>query len=126
MKYLIALLLFASPAFALTVDAPMQLALQEERAQALFHELRCVVCQGEAIADSPADVARDMRMTVREQIAQGKSDDEVMDYFVHQYGERVRMMPTLSRGNFILWFSPFFVLLLGAWIVWRGLFAGRK
>lgn len=118
--------LFAFPVLALTVDTPLPSAEQESRAQLLFTELRCVVCQGEAIADSPADVARDMRNTVRELVAEGKSDEQVISYFVHQYGDKVLMMPSFSSGNLFLWSSPLLVLLLGAFIIKRSLFTGDK
>ncbi|MDX2074507.1 MAG: cytochrome c-type biogenesis protein [Alphaproteobacteria bacterium] len=111
-----------SPAAALTVDAKLPDRAQEARAQALFHELRCVVCQGEAIADSPADVARDLRRVVREEIASGKSDDEVKSFLVDHYGERVLMMPVKNTRNAPLWLLPLILLLGGALFAWKRLF----
>lgn len=117
-------IILAASAYALSVDPPLPDATQEERARALFHELRCVVCQGETIADSPSEVARDMRMEVRQQIALDKNDAEIMDYFLHQYGEKVRMKP-IVEGNELLWFSPLLLLLFGVWVVWHSLFKRR-
>jgi len=114
-----------SSSLALTVDNPMQNAAQETRARALFHELRCVVCQGETIADSPSDVARDMRKMVRARIALGEDDAAVIDYFVSQYGEKVLMLPPV-KNNVMLWVAPLIVLFIGAYFAWRKLFRRRR
>ena len=70
-------------------DRPLPDAAQEARAQALFDDIRCVVCQHEAIADSPAGIAADMRVLVREQIAAGRTDEQVRDDLVRRYGDFV-------------------------------------
>lgn len=126
MRMLVAvLILFSAPAFALSVDKPLQDNAQEMRARALFNDLRCVVCQGESVADSPAEVARDMRMSVRAMVAEGKSDDEIVSLMVSQYGEKVLMMPTFSAHNALLWFLPVAILVFGAVMAWRKIFKGR-
>ena len=116
------LLLLTSPATALNVDDKLPEAAQEMRAQNLFHALRCVVCQSEAIADSPAEVAKDMRRSVRESIAAGKSDDDIKTSLVAHYGERVLMMPEKNPRNALLWFAPFLLLLAGAWLAAKSVF----
>ncbi len=96
---------------------------QEARAQALFHEVRCVVCQHEAIADSPAGVAADMRRLVREQIASGRTDTEVKADLVRRWGDYVLFRPPVRAGTWALWFAPFILGLLGAlglWMLARG------
>ena len=113
-------------ALALTVDPPLTDPAMEARAKQLFYELRCLVCQGESIADSPAEVARDMRMEVRTQIAAGASDNEILDYFEHQFGEKVRMTPKFSTQNLLLWALPMLVLLLGAWLAARRIFRVKR
>jgi len=120
-RFFLLFLLFVTPAYALTVDTPLPDAAQEARAQALFHELRCVVCQSEAIADSPAEVARDMRRVVREEIAAGKTDEETKAMLVAQYGERVLMKPPVQNHR-LLWFAPLLLLLAGGAFAWKNLF----
>ncbi|MEM8749430.1 MAG: cytochrome c-type biogenesis protein [Pseudomonadota bacterium] len=91
----------------------------EERAQKLFVELRCVVCQNQSIAESDADVARDLRTIVREQIASGKSDQDVVDFLVTRYGEFILLKPVLGWHTIVLWVSPVFLLLVGGWLIFR-------
>jgi cytochrome c-type biogenesis protein CcmH len=104
-------LLCGASAHALNVEPPLPDAAQEARAQGLFHRIRCVVCQGEAVADSPAMVAADFRQAIRKEIASGKSDEEVIAYFVSRYGDAVLMQPPLKESTMLLWFGP--LLLLG-------------
>ena len=88
-------------------DRPLPDAAQEARAQALFDDIRCVVCQHEAIADSPAGIAADMRGLVREQIAAGRSDAEIKQDLVRRYGDFVLFQPPVRAGTWLLWFGPF-------------------
>ncbi|PZQ46711.1 MAG: cytochrome C biogenesis protein CcdA [Rhodovulum sulfidophilum] len=87
---------------------------QEARARAITRELRCVVCQSESLDESNADIARDLRLMVRERIVAGDDDAQVIDYVVDRYGEFVLFRPRFSRGNAVLWFSgPAFLLIGG-------------
>ncbi len=93
---------------------------QEERARALFREIRCVVCQNESIDDSEAALASDLRRVVREQVAAGRSDAEVRAYLVERYGEFVLLKPSFGPGNLVLWLTPAALLILaGGLILWR-------
>lgn len=92
-------------------DRPLPDATQEARARALFADIRCVVCQHEAIADSPAGIASDMRRLVREEIAAGRSDGQVRDDLVRRYGDFVLFKPPVRAGTWLLWFGPLAVLL---------------
>jgi cytochrome c-type biogenesis protein CcmH len=87
---------------------------QEARARHLFTQVRCLVCQNETIDDSEADLARDLRSLVREQVRQGRSDAEIKRFLSERYGEFVLMRPAFSLGNAVLWGAPLLVLLLGA------------
>lgn len=87
-------------------DRPLPDAAQEARAQALFDDIRCVVCQHEAIADSPAVIAADMRQLVRDQIAAGRTDAEIEQDLVRRYGDFVLFQPPLRFGTWLLWFGP--------------------
>lgn len=80
---------------------------QEARARALFRQVRCLVCQNESIDDSEADLAEDLRRIVREQIAAGRSDKQVLAYLTDRYGEFVLFRPSFSLGNAALWLTPF-------------------
>ena len=117
--------LVALAAFALigaAADPAERLAdtAQEAHARVLFQQVRCVVCQNESIDDSEADVARDLRRAIRDQVAQGRSDDQIRGFLVARYGEFVLLKPSLSLGNSLLWLAPFAVVLAGlGFIAWR-------
>jgi cytochrome c-type biogenesis protein CcmH len=105
---------------ALAVD-PTQMptpALQE-RYLGLTHELRCMQCQNEAIADSPVDLAADLRRQVRDMLLAGKSDDDVRNYMVARYGEFILFRPRKSWKNAWLWASPGVLILVGALVAVR-------
>ncbi|WP_395942786.1 cytochrome c-type biogenesis protein CcmH [Brevundimonas sp.] len=112
------LLTAAEPAAA--PDRPLSDPAQEARAQALFEDVRCVVCQHEAIADSPAGVAGDMRRLIREQIASGATDQAVRDDLVRRFGDYVLFTPPVRSGTWLLWFGPFALVgLAGAALILR-------
>ena len=92
-------------------DRPLPDVAQEARAQRLFDDIRCVVCQHEAIADSPAGIASDMRGLVRDQIAAGRTDRAIRDDLVRRYGDFVLFKPPVRVGTWLLWFGPLAVLL---------------
>ena len=85
----------------------------EARARNLSNELRCMVCQNQSIDVSDADLARDLRVLVRERLTAGDSDDEVLDYIVSRYGEFVLLKPRLNLRNALLWGTPVLLLLIG-------------
>ncbi len=87
--------------------------LREDRVMRLGKLLRCAVCQGVAISDSPASMARAQLDKVRELVAADKSDQEILDYFVARYGEWVLLEPTKEGLNSILWAAPLLIVLIG-------------
>ena len=87
---------------------------QEARARAIFQDVRCLVCQNESIDDSEAELAGDLRRTVREQVKAGRSDAEIKRFLTDRYGEFVLMTPRFSWVNLALWGGPFAVVILGA------------
>jgi len=122
--FALALLLAWGPALAQEPAAPPDRPLaspgQEARAQAIFEVVRCVVCQHESIADSPAGIAGDMRRLIREEIASGASDQAVKDDLVRRYGDYVLFTPPVRAGTWLLWFGPFvLVLLAGGTLILR-------
>jgi cytochrome c-type biogenesis protein CcmH len=103
------------------VDANGQMkdrALQA-RFENITKDLRCLVCQNESIADSNAELAGDLRRQVTEMLVAGKSDDAIFHYMTDRYGEFVRFNPPLEPKTVFIWGAPFFMLLLGAVIVYR-------
>jgi cytochrome c-type biogenesis protein CcmH len=86
---------------------------KEARARHLFKQVRCLVCQNESIDDSEADLAADLRRIVREQVAAGRTDDQITAYLTDRYGEFVLFRPRFSLGNAALWLTPFVLVGLG-------------
>ena len=105
-------LVVAVPAWALDPTEMLQDPALEERARALDHALRCVVCQSESVASSNANWAQDARRTVRELVSDGQSDAQVLDFFVDRYGEFVLMTPRATGSNWLLWAAGPLMLLL--------------
>jgi cytochrome c-type biogenesis protein CcmH len=99
-------------AAALAASPPALDPRQEQRAHALEMEIRCVVCEGEPIGQSNADLALDMRAVVRQQIADGRTDSQIRRYFAERYGDDVLLRPPLSGATAALWAFPFAVALL--------------
>jgi len=97
----------------------------EHRARELSAGLRCLVCQNQSIDDSDAPLARDLRLLVRERLKAGDNDGEVKDYIVARYGEFVLLQPRLSPQTLLLWLTPFLVLGMAAWMLWRGMAGAR-
>jgi len=96
-----------------TADQPLADPAQEARARALMREIRCVVCQSQSIDESDADIAANFRNIVREQIAAGRSDQEILDYLTARYGDFVLFDPPFRATTLILWVGPFALLALG-------------
>jgi cytochrome c-type biogenesis protein CcmH len=113
------LLLGAAPARAVLPDEIMADAAKEARARDLSRELRCMVCQNQSIDDSEAPLARDLRLLVRERIAAGDSDAQVMDFLVARYGEFVLLKPRVNEHTLLLWLTPPLALLAGGFALWR-------
>lgn len=90
---------------------------QEAAAKALMEELRCLVCQGQSIADSDAPLAGDMRSQVREKIAAGESPDAIREWLIARYGNWVTYDPPLAADTALLWIVPLLALLAGLWLV---------
>ena len=92
---------------------------QEEQAQALMAELRCLVCQGQSIADSDAELAGDMRDLVRRRIAAGEKPSAIRAWLIERYGSWISYKPTAEPAAWPLWLVPLALLLAGAWLIRR-------
>lgn len=111
--HIVAALLIAAGAHAVDITVLEDPALQA-RYLSLTHELRCMQCQNQTIADSPVGLASDLRDEVRDMLVAGKSDDEIRDFMVGRYGEFILFRPRFSLRNAWLWLLPAALLLLGA------------
>ena len=103
---LIAYSLLLSSVYALNVD-------QEERANNLFKETRCLVCEGQNIYESNSDSAEDIKKLISEMIIDGNSDNEIKSFLVSRYGDWIIMTPPINQSTYFLWFSPIIILLVG-------------
>ncbi|MBV2142662.1 cytochrome c-type biogenesis protein CcmH [Falsochrobactrum sp. TDYN1] len=103
----------ATPSLAVNPDEVLSDPQLESRAREISAELRCMVCQNESIDDSNAELARDLRILVRERLTAGDSDRQVMDFVVARYGEFVLLKPRLNAQTALLWGFPVLILLIG-------------
>ena len=118
MKHLLLILALivapVAPLWAVNPDEILADPVLESRARDISQGLRCVVCRGENIDESNADIARDMRLLVRERLLEGDTNTQVMDYVVERYGEFVLMKPTSEGANKLLWAAGPILFLLAA------------
>lgn len=112
---LVASALIFAPLAARGVEPDEILANQklEARARALSAQLRCMVCQNESIDDSGADLARDLRLLVRERLKAGDTDEQIRSFLVQRYGDFILLKPPFKPETWLLWSTPFLILLLG-------------
>ncbi len=108
-----AALVLAGPAAAVQPDEVLSDPVMEDRARAISAGLRCIVCRNESIDESNAELARDLRLLVRERLVAGDSDPEVVAYIVDRYGEFVLLRPTMTGANVLLWLAPLVLIGLG-------------
>ncbi len=97
-------------------------SIQNDRAIDLFKETRCLVCQSQTIYDSNSELATDLKLFIKEEIIAGKTDDNIKAQLVTNYGEWILMTPSLSKTNYILWFSPLIFLLIGIIVMFKYVF----
>jgi cytochrome c-type biogenesis protein CcmH len=112
-----------SAAFAVNPDEVLKDKALEARARQISTELRCLVCQNQSIDISDADLAKDLRVIVRERLKAGDTDRQVLDFVVARYGEFVLLKPSFSAQNLVLWGAPFALVLIGGLVM---LTAGRR
>ncbi|HEY4192385.1 MAG TPA: cytochrome c-type biogenesis protein [Mesorhizobium sp.] len=120
---LLTALSFSGSAFAVKPNEMLANPALEARARTISESLRCLVCQNQSIDESDADLARDLRVLVRERITAGDSNAQVIDYVVSRYGEFVLLKPRLSARTLLLWGTPIILLLAGGLAMF---IAGRR
>ena len=109
----IALLIFGFFAIAANAQPVTDEAVVEQRLAKLSHELRCLQCRNQTLAESPAGLAEDLRREIRVQIRAGKSDQEIIAFLTQRYGDFILYRPRVTATTYLLWFGPFVVLLGG-------------
>lgn len=105
------------PALAVQPDEVLDDPVLEERARDLSSEIRCLVCQNESIDESNAQLARDLRILVRERLVAGDTDQQVLEFLVARYGDYVLLRPPVKGTTALLWFGPVMVLLLAGGMI---------
>ncbi len=123
---LIANLFVSTTAYAVQPDEMLDDPLLEARAQEIGKEVRCLVCRNESVEDSNADLARDLRLVIRERLSAGDSDPEVLSFLVDRYGEYVLLRPRFGGSTLWLWLAGPALLLLGAGIALAFVLKGRR
>jgi cytochrome c-type biogenesis protein CcmH len=83
----------------------------------IYKNLRCLICQGQSIADSNSDFASTIKLVVQDRVKKGKSKEEIYDFLISKYGEWIVYQPTLTKNNLLLWFLPYVVLVLGGFVI---------
>lgn len=113
-------LLFSSPAHAFTLEEyQFETPQQEAEFRELIAKLRCLVCQNESLSGSQAELAQDLRNEVYKMMRAGQSQDEIIDFLVARYGDFVLYEPPLRPSTYILWFGPFVLIGIGAFVLLR-------
>ncbi|GAB5471367.1 MAG: cytochrome c-type biogenesis protein CcmH [Rhodospirillales bacterium] len=113
-----ALVMAALPASAIDDRERLADPALEERARTLFKDVRCVVCQNQSIDDSEAQIARDLRVLIREQVSAGRQDGEILTFLTDRYGDYVLLEPPFRASTLLLWLAPLLVLLAGGSVIW--------
>ena len=102
--------------FFLLISTNISIA-EENRAINLFKEVRCLVCQGQTIHESNAEMAEDLKEVIREKIDQGQTDREIKSFLIEKYGNWIIMTPPFDRLTYLLWFVPLIILLFGIYFI---------
>ncbi len=118
-RFVLILMLVATPAFAVQPDEVLDDPALEARARELSEGLRCLVCRNESIDESNAELARDLRILLRERLVAGDTDQEAVDFIVARYGEYVLLKPTTTGANMMLWLAGPIMLLIAAGLGWN-------
>jgi cytochrome c-type biogenesis protein CcmH len=83
----------------------------------IFKNLRCLICQGQSVSDSNSEFAQTIKLVVRDQIKDGKSEEEIYDFLIEKYGEWIVYKPPLNKVNFVLWLFPYLVFVTGGVVI---------
>ncbi len=112
-------ILLAVGAHAVDTEAPLADPIQQERYENLIHELRCLQCRSQSLADSEVELAGELRSEVRRLVAQGQTEAEVKAFLTERYGDYILFRPPLNERTWLLWLAPALLLLGGLLVAWR-------
>ncbi len=115
--FLLVMLASAPAAIAIDKEGPLEDPALQARYEQLTWELRCLVCQNQNIADSNADLAKDLRKQVRARLLAGETDEQILNYMTDRYGDFVLYRPSLAPKNWLLWAAPVLLLGIGVWLM---------
>lgn len=118
-SFLLFMALLIGSAQAVTESFDFSGPVTEQRYKSLIAELRCLVCQNESLAGSNAELAHDLRREVYQLMAQGRTDDEIVEFLVARYGDFVLYNPPLRPSTYLLWFGPFLLLFVAGFVLFR-------
>ena len=105
--------------FSLTPDEILEDKKLEMRARVISKNTRCLVCQNQSIDESDAELAKDLRILIRNKVEEGLSNKEIYNYLTERYGDFILLKPALKINTIVLWFLPFVLLLIGAFFIYR-------
>ena len=97
--------------------APLYSSDERIKLLEIYKNLRCLVCQGQSIADSNSDFAATIKLVVQDQVNEGKTKDEIYNFLISKYGEWIVYQPTFSKSNLLLWIMPYFIFIVGGLII---------
>ena len=121
-----AVLAFSASASAFTLEEfQFDSPAQEQQFRALIGKLRCLVCQNESLAASQADLAQDLRNEVYRMLRAGQSEAEILDFLVARYGDFVLYDPPLKPSTYVLWFGPFFIIVIAGFFMARSILSRK-
>ena len=101
----------------LFIFAPLLANENNTELSEIYKNLRCLICQGQSVADSNSDFATTLKLVVQDQVEEGKTKKEIYDFLISKYGEWIVYQPPLNKNNFLLWFLPYFILAFGGLII---------
>ena len=106
-------------AYSVEPDEILKNEKQEQRARIISKNVRCMICQNQSIDESDAELAKDLRILIRDKVEEGLSNKEIYNYLTERYGDFILLKPALKINTIVLWFLPFVLLLIGAFFIYR-------
>ena len=110
---------FSVDSYGVDPQEILQNEKQELRARNISKNIRCMICQNQSIDESNAPLAKDLRILIRDELREGKSEEEIYKYLTDRYGDFILLKPAFNLSNILLWLLPLFFLILGLFIIWN-------
>jgi cytochrome c-type biogenesis protein CcmH len=110
--------ILALSSYGSDIEQPLANPLLEQQAEEVFKVIRCAVCNGQSLHDSNAELARDIRIEIRQQLQKGQSVSQIEEFIALRFGSHMLMRPEYSAATYLLWYGPLVMVMLGVVIVW--------